>query len=161
LLFMGTTAVWRLHPEAVRERQAMALTDLDARHRRTLPTIIAGDFNATPEAASIRYLRGLQSLENRSVHYHDAWEIAGDGPGYTWTTENPNTRDVVNAVVRQPERHQRFDYVFIGSWHQHRNAYCQVRSAAVAFDRPIDGVWVSDHYGLVVDVELGVDSTDA
>ena len=161
LLFIGTTAAWRLDAEAVREQQAVALTDLDARHRRTLPTIIAGDFNAEPDAASIRYLRGLQSLGGRSVHYHDAWEIAGEGPGYTWTTENPNTRQVVDAVVRQPEHHRRIDYVFIGSWHQHHKAYCQVRSAAVAFDAPNGGVWASDHYGVVVDVEVGEDSTEA
>jgi endonuclease/exonuclease/phosphatase family metal-dependent hydrolase len=159
LLFIGTTAAWRLDAEAVREQQAVALTDLDARHRRMLPTIIAGDFNAQSDAASIRYLRGLQSLGGRSVHYHDAWEIAGVGPGYTWTVDNPNTRDVVDAVVRQPQHHRRIDYVFIGSWHQHRSAYCQVRSAAVAFDRPIDGVWASDHYGVVVDAELGADPT--
>jgi endonuclease/exonuclease/phosphatase family metal-dependent hydrolase len=127
----------------------------------TLPTIIAGDFNAGPDAASIRYLKGLQSLGGRSVHYHDAWEIAGDGPGYTWSTENPNTREVVNAVVRQPEHRRRIDYVFIGSWHSHSKAYCQVRSAAVAFDQPIDGVWASDHYGVVVDVDIGVDPTPA
>jgi endonuclease/exonuclease/phosphatase family metal-dependent hydrolase len=138
----------------------MALTDLDARHRRAIPSIIAGDFNAAPDAASIRYLRGLQSLDGRSVHYHDAWEIAGVGPGYTWTVENPNTRDVVDAVVRQPQHHRRIDYVFIGSWHQHRGAYCQVRSAAVAFDQPFDGVWASDHHGVVVDVELGADPTE-
>jgi endonuclease/exonuclease/phosphatase family metal-dependent hydrolase len=161
VLFIATTAAWRLDAEAVREQQAVALTDLDARHRRELPTIIAGDFNAAPDAASIRYLRGLQSLGGRSVHYHDAWEIAGVGPGYTWTVDNPNTRDVVDAVVRQPQHHRRIDYVFIGSWHQHRSAYCQVRSAAAAFDQPIDGVWASDHYGVVVDVELGVDPTEA
>jgi endonuclease/exonuclease/phosphatase family metal-dependent hydrolase len=161
LLFIGTTAAWRLDAEAVREQQAVALTDLDARHRRTLPTIIAGDFNAAPDAACIRYLRGLQSLGGRSVQYHDAWEIAGEGPGYTWTTENPNTQDVVDAVVRQTQHHRRIDYVFIGSWHQHRNAYCQVRSAAAAFDQPIDGVWASDHYGVVVDVEVGEDPTEA
>jgi endonuclease/exonuclease/phosphatase family metal-dependent hydrolase len=161
LLFIGTTAAWRLDAEAVREEQAVALTDLDARHRRALPTVIAGDFNAAPDAASIRYLRSLQSLGGRSVHYHDAWEIAGAGPGYTWTVDNPNTRDVVDAVVRQPQHRRRIDYVFIGSWHQHRSAYCQVRSAAVAFDQPIDGVWASDHYGVVVDVELGADPAEA
>jgi endonuclease/exonuclease/phosphatase family metal-dependent hydrolase len=160
LLFIGTTAAWRLDAESVREQQAVALTDLDARHRRTLPTVIAGDFNAAPDAASIRYLRGLQSLGGRSVHYHDAWEIAGVGPGYTWTVDNPNTRDVVDAVVRQPQHHRRIDYVFIGSWHQHRSASCQVRSAALAFDQPIDGVWASDHYGVVVDVELAADPTE-
>jgi endonuclease/exonuclease/phosphatase family metal-dependent hydrolase len=145
----------------VREEQAVALTDLDARHRRALPTVIAGDFNAAPDATSIRYLRGLQSLGGRSVHYHDAWEIAGAGPGYTWTVDNPNTRAVVDAVVRQPQHRRRIDYVFIGSWHQHRSAYCQVRSAAVAFDQPIDGVWASDHYGVVVDFELGADPAEA
>jgi endonuclease/exonuclease/phosphatase family metal-dependent hydrolase len=157
VLFIGTTAAWRLDAEAVREQQAIALTDLDARHRQTLPTIIAGDFNAAPDAASIRYLRGLQSLGGRSVHYHDAWAIAGSGPGYTWTVDNPNTRNVVDAVVRQPVHHRRIDYVFIGSWHQHPKAYCQVRSATVVFDQPIDGVWASDHYGVVVDVDIGVD----
>ena len=157
VLFIGTTAAWRLDAEAVREQQAIALTDLDARHRQTLPTIIAGDFNAAPDAASIRYLRGLQSLGGRSVHYHDAWAIADSDPGYTWTVDNPNTRNVVDAVVRQPEHHRRIDYVFIGSWHQHRTAYCQVRSAIVVFDQPIDGVWASDHYGVVVDVDIGVD----
>lgn len=161
VLFIGTTAAWRLDAEMVREQQAIALTDLDARHRRRLPTIIAGDFNAAPEAASIRYLRGLQSLGGRSVHYHDAWEIAGDGPGHTWTVDNPNTREVVSAVVRQSEHRRRIDYVFIGSWHEHGDAYCQVRSAALGFDRPIDGVWASDHYGVVVDVELGTDPTAA
>jgi len=60
-----------LEAESARERQAVALADLDAR-TEPLPTIIAGDFNATPEAASIRYLTGLQSIGGRSVHYHDA-----------------------------------------------------------------------------------------
>lgn len=91
LLFIAPTAAWRPSAEAVRERQAIAITDLDARHRRDLPTIIAGDFNAGPEAASIRFLTGRQSLDGRSVLYHDAWAIGGKGPGYTWSTENPNT----------------------------------------------------------------------
>lgn len=43
LLFIGATTAWRLGAEAARERQAMAIADLDMRHRRDLPTIIAGD----------------------------------------------------------------------------------------------------------------------
>jgi endonuclease/exonuclease/phosphatase family metal-dependent hydrolase len=46
MLFIGATAAWRPASEATRERQAIAITDLDARHRRGLPTVIAGDFNA-------------------------------------------------------------------------------------------------------------------
>jgi endonuclease/exonuclease/phosphatase (EEP) superfamily protein YafD len=100
LLFIAATAAWRLDAEAARERQVIALTDLDARHRGDLPTIIAGDFNATPDAASIRYLTGLQSLGGRSVHYHDAWAVAGEGPCHTWTVDNANARSVIDQIIR-------------------------------------------------------------
>jgi hypothetical protein len=36
--------------------------------------------------------------------------------------------------------------------------YGQIRAATVAFDQPADGVWASDHYGLVVDVDIGTDA---
>ncbi|MDQ2707753.1 MAG: hypothetical protein M3Z25_09015 [Actinomycetota bacterium] len=131
LLFIAATAAWRLDAESVRERQAVALTDLDARHRTALPTIIAGDSNAAPDASSIRYLSGLQSIGGRSVHYHDAWAVAGNGPGHTWTTANPNARTVVDQIIRQPNHQRRLDYVFIGSWHAHRGAHCHVRNARI------------------------------
>ncbi len=155
MLFIAPTAAWRLSAEAVRERQAIAVADLDARHRRDLPTIIAGDFNAGPDAASIRYLTGRQSLEGRSVLYHDSWAVAGKGPGHTWSTENPNTRTGVDQIVRQPEYHNRFDYVFVGSWDAHPKAHARVLSADLAFDEPVAGIWASDHFGVVVDLEVG------
>jgi endonuclease/exonuclease/phosphatase family metal-dependent hydrolase len=157
MLFVAPTAAWRPSAEAVRERQAIGITDLDARHRRELPTVIAGDFNAGPDAASIRYLTGRQSLDGRSVLYHDAWAVAGAGAGYTWTDENPNTRAGIAQIVRQPTYRNRFDYVFVGSWDAHPKAHAHVRSAALAFDRPIDGIWASDHFGVVVDLEVGRD----
>ena len=156
LLFIAAAMEWRLDAEAARERQAVALTDLDARHRRDLPTIIAGDFNAAPDAASIRYLTGRQSLAGRSVCYHDAWSVAGDGPGYTWNIDNPNARSEIDKIVRQPAHRRRIDHVFVGSWHAHPRAHAHVRAATLAFDRPLaDGVWASDHAGLVVDLDIG------
>jgi endonuclease/exonuclease/phosphatase family metal-dependent hydrolase len=156
LLFIVPTSAWRLDAESARERQVVALTDLDARHRCELPTIMAGDFNASPDAASVRYLTGLQSLGGRSVCYHDAWAVAGDGPGYTWNIDNHNARSEIDNVVRQPEHRRRIDYVFVGSWHAHPRARCRIRAASLAFDRPMaDGVWASDHFGVVVDVEIG------
>ncbi|MFF3227013.1 endonuclease/exonuclease/phosphatase family protein [Nocardia suismassiliense] len=157
VLFVSTTAAWRLDAEAVREQQAVALSDLDARHRTDLPTIIAGDFNADPDAASIRYLTGRQSLSGRSVHYHDAWEVAGDGPGHTWSVDNATAAALFDQIVRQPGHRRRLDYVFTGSWHAHPKARCEIRAARLAFDQPTDGVWPSDHYGVVVDVEIGKD----
>lgn len=157
LLFIATTGSWRLDAESARERQAVALTDLDARHRRILPTIIAGDLNASPESASVRYLTGLQSLAGRSVHYHDAWTIAGHGPGHTWTVDNPNAQAVMAAVVRQPQHRRRIDYIFVGSAQAHPNAWAEVRAVSLAFDQPQDGVWPSDHFGLMADLDVGSD----
>lgn len=155
LLFIGATAAWRRSQEAARERQAVAIAELDARHRRELPTIIAGDFNATPEAGSIRYLTGLQSLAGRSVCYHDAWAVAGEGPGFTWSTENPNVRLGSGRIMGQAGYRGRFDYVFIGSWDAHPKAHARVESARLAFDQAIDGLWASDHFAVVVDLDLG------
>lgn len=157
MLFIGATAAWKPGAEAVREQQAIAITDLDARHRRDLPTVIAGDFNATPDAASIRYLTGRQSLNGRSVLYHDAWALAGEGPGYTWTVDNPQARAGIEQIVRQTHHRSRFDYVFVGSWDAHPKARAQVEAAQLAFDRPVEGVWLSDHFGLVVDLEVRAD----
>src|SRR5581483_7277625 len=146
MLFIAATTAWRPAAEAARERQAIAITDLDARHRRDLPTVIAGDFNAGPDAASIRYLTGRQSLNGHSVHYHDAWAVAGHGPGYTWGIDNPNARAGAEQIVRQPGYRERFDYVFVGSWDAHPKARARILSAALAFEEPIDGVWASDHF---------------
>jgi endonuclease/exonuclease/phosphatase family metal-dependent hydrolase len=159
LLFIAATTAWRLEAEAVRERQAVAISDVDARHRRALPTIVAGDLNASPVAASIRYLTGLQSIGGRSAHYHDAWAVAGDGPGHTWTADNPTARAEIDQLVRQPNHRRRIDYVLIGSPHAHPDASCRVRSAALAFDKPSEGVWASDHFGVVVDLEIGHEAT--
>jgi endonuclease/exonuclease/phosphatase family metal-dependent hydrolase len=156
LLFIAATTAWRPAGEAARERQVVALTDLDARHRRDLPTIIAGDFNAAPESASIRYLTGLQSLQGRSVHYHDAWAVAGQGPGHTWTSDNPTARADIQQLVGQPTYHRRLDYVFVGSWDAHPQAHAEIRSASLAFDQPVDGVWASDHFGVLAELEIGM-----
>jgi endonuclease/exonuclease/phosphatase family metal-dependent hydrolase len=107
MLFIAATAAWRPAAEAARERQAVAIADLDARHRRDLPTVIAGDFNAGPDAAGIRYLTGRQSLEGRSVLYHDAWDVAGQGPGHTWSVDNPNAKAGAEQIVRQPNYRNR------------------------------------------------------
>lgn len=161
LVFIGATFSWRLDAEATRERQALALTDLDARHRGSLPTIIAGDLNATPDAACIRYLAGQQALSGRSVCYHDAWRVANPGAaehdGATWSIDNARAASEMAAIIRQPQHHRRLDYVFVGSWHAHPRARAEVQAASLVFNAPIEGRWLSDHYGLLVDLEVSAD----
>jgi endonuclease/exonuclease/phosphatase family metal-dependent hydrolase len=59
--------------------------------------------------------------------------------------------------VRQPNYRSRFDYVLVGSWEAHTKAHARVQSAALAFDQPVNGVWASDHFGVIVDLEVGKD----
>ncbi len=154
-LVIAPTTPWRLDAGAARERQAIEVTDLDARHRTAVPTIIAGDLNAGPETASIRYLSGLQTLNGRSVHYHDAWTVAGNGPGHTWTVDNPLAAAEIERVIGQPGHRRRIDYVFVGSAHAHPRARARILTARLVADRPVDGIWLSDHAGVLADLEVG------
>ena len=153
VLLLTPTTFWKLDAEAWRERQMRELAALDTRHRTTLPSIVAGDFNAVPETASIRFLTGLQSLGGDSACYHDAWAVAGDGPGHTWTADNPVGAAEIERLVGQPGVRCRIDYVFVGSVPAHPDARARVVGAQLVGDRPIDGVWLSDHYGVVADLE--------
>jgi endonuclease/exonuclease/phosphatase family metal-dependent hydrolase len=149
-LVITPTTPWQFDAEAARERQAVEIADLDQRHRRALPTIVAGDFNAGPDAASIRFLSGRQSLDGRSTHYHDAWATAGDGPGHTWSADNPLAAAEIDRIVGQPGHRRRIDYVFVGA------GRARITAARLVGDGPVDGVWLSDHAGLVVDLDVRV-----
>ena len=155
LLFVCAKPSWELHREHERELQAVALDQLIRRHhRRTeFPTVLAGDFDATPDSASIRFLTGKQSLAGTSTHYLDAWPQAGDGsPGYTWTYRNGSAAAIIDRYIRQPRHERRIDYLFLASPHDH-DVPARVRSARVVLARPTAGVWPSDHYAVYAEIE--------
>lgn len=155
LLLIAPTSSWELSAEVAREQQAVRLSELDSQYRQELPTLIAGDLNASPSAASVRYLSGLQSLDGRSTHYHDAWSVAGSGgPGYTWSADNPRAAAEIETIVGQPNHHRRIDYVFVGTAMAHPAGRARVLSARVVFDSPVSGEWLSDHYGLLVELDV-------
>ena len=109
--------------------------------------ILAGDFDAVPEAASIRFLSGRQSLDGMSVCYRDAWaSVNGPEPGHTFTPHNPLVRDGETAW----DIPRRIDYVFVRC-----NDYgptLEVRDCRRLFDEPRDGVWASDHFGVLAEL---------
>ncbi len=146
LSFTTTHLHWKLHHGAVRERQVVALCDLVLRRRLDgdFPPILVGDFNAEPESAEIRYVCGLQSLGGRSVHFRDAWRVAGgDGPGLTWSFRNPYTR-------RWYEPERRIDYVFVGP--PRGDGVGAVERCWVVCDQEEDGLWPSDHFGVLAEL---------
>jgi endonuclease/exonuclease/phosphatase family metal-dependent hydrolase len=145
---------WWQTQEAQREDECLRLdewvTDLAAGE---VPPVMGGDFDATPDAASIRFLTGLQSLRGRSTHWVDAFAVAGDGsPGHTWSSNNPFMGPKAVQTFAQADHHRRIDYVFVGSpfkW----PLRAVVRSAAVVL-KERGGIAPSDHYGVLADLDL-------
>ena len=138
---------WKFHHGVVRERQVVAVAELAERWGRgaDFPPIIVGDLNADPEATEIRFLCGLASVDGRSTYFQDAWRVRGAGPGFTWDNRDPYT-----AMMFEPDR--RLDYVLVGLADTSGRGW--IERVALAFDQPLDGVWASDHFGVVADIRV-------
>ena len=147
LAFLTTHFNWRLHHGFYRERQAVALAALVRAWSEdtTLPPVVTGDLNAEPDSAEIRYLCGLQSLAGGSTYLQDAWRLAGDGPGLTWDNANPYA-----ASCFEPSR--RIDYVLVGPPDAAGRGV--IESARVVMNEPVNDVFPSDHFGVLVDVRV-------
>jgi endonuclease/exonuclease/phosphatase family metal-dependent hydrolase len=114
--------------------------------------IWGGDFNATPDADEIRWLRGLRSVnvdgEAKRVYYQDAFSLRHpDEPGHTWSAANPHT-----GALAWLEPNRRIDYLFVS--HMNRDGSGAVLDARVVLDQPDDGMLPSDHYGLLAEVRI-------
>ena len=142
--------------ELEREMQAVAVADYVERNADPggFPPLIAGDLDATPDAASLRFLTGLQSLHGRSTCFIDAW-VAGDntGPGYTWSCENDFTRGLAERLFGRSEVHRRIDYILLGSPLLYAG-FARVEKCEVVLKQPSDGIWASGHFGVYA--EIGV-----
>ena len=149
LLLAHHNASWQLGREHERELQAVAaarLVEEVAGRREVNHVVLAGDFNAAPDSAGMRFWRGLQSLGGTSVCYRDAWESAHPGdPGHTFTPHNP----LVTGGEWPLELGRRIDYVMVrcGDY----GPTLDVTSCERIFDEPVNGVWGSDHFGVVAD----------
>lgn len=149
LLFVHYLPSWQLHFEHERELQAVVAARFveECLAGRDLHVVMAGDLDADPAAASVRFWTGRQSLDDTSVCYRDAWESAHpDEPGHTFTPDNP-----LVAYWDWPFR--RIDYVFVRCG-AHGGPTLAVTACARIFDRPVGGVWASDHFGLAADLAV-------
>ncbi|HEY8923706.1 MAG TPA: endonuclease/exonuclease/phosphatase family protein, partial [Polyangia bacterium] len=151
-LWVHTTHLsYRLHEGVQREDQVQAMhAEVAARDKVTeLPQILAGDFNTSPEADEIRWLKGMTTLAGRRVYYQDAWAaVHPSEPGVTWARLNP-----YRAKMGWLPDDRRIDYIFVTA--ARRDGRGTVRGARVVFDRPdADGVFPSDHFGVMADVQM-------
>jgi endonuclease/exonuclease/phosphatase family metal-dependent hydrolase len=150
LLFVNHFPSYQLSFELERELQTVAAARFieDLVGGRDLHVVLAGDLDADPDAASIRFWTGRQTLGGMSVCYRDAWESAHPGePGPTFTPDNPLMGDQTRDW---PFR--RIDYVFVRCADD--GPTLDVAACARIFDQPIGGVWASDHFGVVADLAV-------
>jgi hypothetical protein len=59
--------------------------------------------------------------------------------------DNPLAAGEIGRVIGQPGHRRRIDYVFVGSAHAHPRARARIVAAWLVADRPVGGVWLSDH----------------
>jgi endonuclease/exonuclease/phosphatase family metal-dependent hydrolase len=146
-----------------REDQVMFIDKVVAAHANDHIQIVTGDFNAVPESDEIRWLTGMTTLDGRRVVYQDTWARAnlgaGPGAGVTWTRANDYV-DLMHWL--RPER--RLDYIFTTQVRRDRRG--TVHGARVVFDEPRvsangERVFVSDHFGVVADVQMAAEPAHA
>jgi len=150
LLLAHHNAAWQLGFERERELQAVAASRLVeelVEEREVDHVVLAGDFNAAPDSAGVRFWTGRQSLDGTSVCYRDAWESAHPkDPGHTFSPRNP----LVAGGEWARELGRRIDYVMVRC--VEHGPTLDVVSCERLFDEPEGGVWASDHFGVVADL---------
>jgi endonuclease/exonuclease/phosphatase family metal-dependent hydrolase len=152
-IWLHTTHLnYRLQHGQQREDQVMAVEAAVAARPDALPQIVLGDFNAVPDADEIRWMKGLVTLGGRRACFQDAWAIRHPTePGWTWATANPYTRALAFLQLNR-----RLDYIFVTP--ERRDGRGRIHDCRVVFDTPAsDGAYVSDHFGLVADIQITPD----
>jgi endonuclease/exonuclease/phosphatase family metal-dependent hydrolase len=144
LLFANHLPNYQLAFERERELQAVVA----ARFLEQYPdahVVLAGDLDADPDATSIRFWTGRTSLDTVSVCYRNAWESVHPGvPNDTFTPDNP--------LVADPDWPFRaIDYLFVRCGRA--GPTLSIAACQRVFDQPTAGVWASDHFGLLADLE--------
>jgi endonuclease/exonuclease/phosphatase family metal-dependent hydrolase len=147
VLLVNNLPSWRLELEYERELQAVRTAGAieDALAGQPAHVIVAGDFDADPDATSIRFWTGRQSLAKVSVCYRDAWASAHPGePGPTYVPEN-------GLSVDWDWPFRRIDYVLVRCGY-HGGPTLAIEHCERTFAEPVDGIWASDHFGVLADL---------
>ncbi len=110
---------------------------IDSLADETLPIILLGDFN-TPAPDGTAYQMLIES------EYTDVWQTDTEGPGYT-CCQDKNIRNENSAL------YERVDLIFVCN-HQGEASAITKTLGDKAEDRLPNGLWPSDHAGVVAQI---------
>jgi endonuclease/exonuclease/phosphatase family metal-dependent hydrolase len=140
---------WRLTDGVAREKQVLAIDEAIRSLPGDDPHMLGGDFNAAPDTDEIRFLCGKHTLAGRRTHWQDAYAVASPSmTGWTWARRNPSTE-----WLAWLDRDRRIDYLFVST--ERADGRARVHEARVVLDRAgEDGVYPSDHFGVLAEVQV-------
>lgn len=136
---------WRADHSAIRTEQVAAICRFVRESRpRSFPAVLLGDLNAGPESDELRVLTGDAACPVPGVVFRDTWVWSGNrDPGATWSNANPFA-----AASLEVER--RIDHILVAA--PKAGGCGQPLTTWVAGDEPIDGMYGSDHFGIVTEL---------
>ena len=144
---------YRLNEGKNREDQVLFVDQVIAAHANDHIQILMGDFNTVPESDEVRWLSGMTTLEGRRDAHLDTWTRARPGQaGITWASANSYV-----GLMHWLPPDRRLDYIFTTQARRDRRG--TVHGAWVVLDEPGETaagerVFVSDHFGVVADVQM-------
>ena len=127
---------------AIREAQAADLIAFMDEHGAGWPTVLTGDFNATPEEAAVGLFLGAGFTDSYAELNGDAPEVEG------FTSPVVLAREPVAAGAKR-----RIDYIL---YHPGTEEHLvSARVSRVTFNEPAeDGLFASDHFGVTTDFDV-------
>lgn len=128
LLFPG----YAMPRDEIRAHDAEVLKAFVEEHDAGHPVIITGDFNTQESDA-------LYGVLKDSLGLNDAFrELHPEDPGYT-------SDGKTNPYKSNPQKRKRVDYIF---YRDGQHLDLKPIQSQVVFDKPVEGLFVSDHYGV-------------
>lgn len=138
--FFNTHLSWQLHEGKTREAQVGELLKFIKRCAGAGqgPIFVTGDFNAPPDTTEIRTMM----LEGGFIDLFGT--LFPKISGLTWDNQN---KFAAGSSVPLPDR--RIDYIFMRGV-----SITKVGAVEVVLDKPSNGIYASDHFGVLTEVNL-------
>jgi endonuclease/exonuclease/phosphatase family metal-dependent hydrolase len=139
IALFNTHLSWKADENDIRLKQTLELEAFVQQKAGDLPAVLLGDLNAGPDAPSVSYVR-------EKMRWCDTFAAANPGvSGLTWDYRNPYAE-----AERDKMAERRIDYIFV---REQIGSVRKILSSRVVFDGPREGVWPSDHLGMMTELK--------
>lgn len=159
IVIFSIHGAFRGEREHVREKQFLALNahanELEIKYNDRNPIIVfGGDFNSVPDSSTLRFMKGLSSLEGQGTYWVDCWDVVGEGEGITSDPMSKHGQITARSCdIMMPDMipARRIDYTLVKGWVYGR-AGSPLLSRIIGNTLDDEGYTPSDHYGIYTEL---------